>query len=521
MANGIYTSASLRFAENVSTFGFTPAIVGQKVSSGTASSGAVYEITTSAEADALYGANSILALKVRKFYESFNEQTKILTIGVNDNGSGVAATSTITFAGTPTSNGTATIRIGGTGFEYTITYLTTDTATTLAAQLVATITADTKALITATNLAGVVTLTARNKGTEMNRYPIDASITVIPGITVTPTAFAGGSVDPVATGLFSPLSNVKCAILAPFFARTALESFLDTKLNEGESLYSSYGYIYKSATESEINAEALSTTKDFNINLVVIFDHYTTATAKYFGSDTALNSIFEVASSLLATQVAQLSEGKVLDNYKIVYDAYPFIKKGEIVPNIGGKKQIARPFNEDILLGIVPTPSSVQLNSEMNAQEKQFVRKNGITMTEIDDTKTRVVCQGTYTVALSTYNVKINERLFLNQRICAVQLREDIQNELKKASSTLNLSTLKGKVTQDVFNKIVSIILTVLENEGKRQLFTQGIELDENGKPRVNINFIDATKQLIISFSAKMDGYPQSIDFGLTVKTTD
>ena len=80
--------------------------------------------------------------------------------------SAVAAAGTITFVTDATSSGTYYLSIGGDVITFAVAK--GDTVTEIAAKLVTAVTAELNALVTATNLAGVVTLTAKTAGVNGN-----------------------------------------------------------------------------------------------------------------------------------------------------------------------------------------------------------------------------------------------------------------------------------------------------------------------------------------------------------------
>ncbi|MCA9790134.1 MAG: phage tail sheath subtilisin-like domain-containing protein, partial [Cyanobacteria bacterium HKST-UBA05] len=147
-----------------------------------------------------------------------------------DNGSGVAAEGTVTFTGTVTASGTFNLYIGGRRVQVGVT--AGDSVTTIAAALVAAVTADPTLPVTAANTAGVVTLTAKNAGVNGNGIDIRANYYGAPGgettpagLTATIVAMATGATNPVLTTGLAALSDEQYDFIAfPYTDTTSLNA---------------------------------------------------------------------------------------------------------------------------------------------------------------------------------------------------------------------------------------------------------------------------------------------------------
>ena len=82
----------------------------------------------------------------------------------------VAGTSTITFAVNASSSGTYYFSIGGDVINFGVNKAATPTE--IAASMVTAITAESNIMVTAANVAGVVTLTSKNKGVNANEIKV-------------------------------------------------------------------------------------------------------------------------------------------------------------------------------------------------------------------------------------------------------------------------------------------------------------------------------------------------------------
>lgn len=153
---------------------------------------ALANIYSAADVAAAYGAGSqahLMALAAIKAYA----YADLSLITVADNEAGVAATGSITITGTADTQGVLRVNIGNAD-TLTVGVAANATAATVAAAVKAAIDAETSLPVTATASEGLVTLTAKNKGTHGNHIRICASNTA-EGITVAVKAMSGGDAD--------------------------------------------------------------------------------------------------------------------------------------------------------------------------------------------------------------------------------------------------------------------------------------------------------------------------------------
>jgi len=182
-------------------------VIGQMLATGTGVALTKYPITRADQAPALFGAGSQLAQMVAAFKVA-NRFTEVWAIGVAD-AAGTAAVRTITLTGAPTASGTLSLWIQNR--RIAVGVAATDTVTTIATAVAAAITADGTQSFTAAAVAGVVTLTAKHKGTcgsaidiRLNRYPDE---TTPPGIAVAFAETTAGATDPSIAPVLAALTN--------------------------------------------------------------------------------------------------------------------------------------------------------------------------------------------------------------------------------------------------------------------------------------------------------------------------
>jgi phage tail sheath gpL-like len=184
-------------------------LIGQKLSTGTATANQLQLITSGVQASALFGRGSMLQRMVNT-YRNNDPFTTLYVLPLDDNPAGTAGTGTIVLSGTPTQAGTLNFYVGGMLVQ--ISVATTDTAAALATRLASAITANEDLPVSATAATATVTLTAKHKGIEASDIPLylnyygQASGEYTPaGLTVTVNPISAGTGNPDLT---SPLSTV-------------------------------------------------------------------------------------------------------------------------------------------------------------------------------------------------------------------------------------------------------------------------------------------------------------------------
>jgi phage tail sheath gpL-like len=121
----------------------------------------------------------------------------------------VQAAATAVFAGTATAAGTVRIDICDTDkFGVTVSIPSGTAGTAVADLVVAALSNLTNPPFSAVNATGTVTVTADDHGTVGNYFGISATSST-PGVTVIPTAFAGGLTDPVLTDSLDAIEGIR------------------------------------------------------------------------------------------------------------------------------------------------------------------------------------------------------------------------------------------------------------------------------------------------------------------------
>lgn len=216
--------------------------VGQKVAAGSATAGALDQnILNDNSWDTLYGLNSQLAGMIRDF-RKINGVTEVDAISLDDNGSGVASTGTITVTGPATEDGSLSVIIGSErNFKFEVAISDTDSATVIGDAIEAAINANTQVPITAANVTGTVTMTADNDGTLGNSIGLEVNGSVA-GVTVAIAAMSGGLVDPIFTAVFDVVGKKRYqTIIWPWADVSEVVSFLDARFNVNNDILDGVG----------------------------------------------------------------------------------------------------------------------------------------------------------------------------------------------------------------------------------------------------------------------------------------
>ncbi|MEQ9943630.1 phage tail sheath C-terminal domain-containing protein [Pectobacterium aroidearum] len=194
-------------------------LVAQMLSSGTATPLNAVNVFSDEEAATLFGRGSMAHLMAAEAI-GCNSYLQLQVIGVSDAGAATAATGTLTLTGTATASGTVSAFVGATRVDVAVS--ADDTAATVAAALNTAIGQKTALPVTAAVAAGVVTLTAKNKGVAGNDITLRIASTAT-GLTAAATSMTGGDVDPdIAPALAAVFAAGHDIIVSPYATQAAL-----------------------------------------------------------------------------------------------------------------------------------------------------------------------------------------------------------------------------------------------------------------------------------------------------------
>lgn len=172
-------------------------LLGQKLAAGGAAENVLVRVTSAPQADALFGAGSMLAGMVRAAL-AIDSYTELLVLPLADSAAGVAATATIVVASPAMASGTIQMLIAGRAVSVGVA--SGDTAAAIATAIVAAITDASDMPVTAAATGATVTLTSRHKGEVGNTLDVRVNYyagQVLPaGVTLTISAFSNGAGNP-------------------------------------------------------------------------------------------------------------------------------------------------------------------------------------------------------------------------------------------------------------------------------------------------------------------------------------
>lgn len=262
-------------------------IVGQLGTGASATSGALntgVEGLSEAELRTLFG-NDHLYNTIINWKAANGGYSPLSVIGLDANGSGVAATATIAFSGTATADGTYTIACADErDFEVTVSVSSGDTATEVGAAVDAAFDALTNyPPFVLSNATGTATFTASDVGTIGNNYALKIDGTIA-GLTYTVTGFASGANDPTLTSIFDPIDGLRyTSILWPenWSASTSVVTdLLDARFNPSNDILDGRAYM----GYNETYANCLSLVGSLNSQSLVIAGNNKISTADQKGS---------------------------------------------------------------------------------------------------------------------------------------------------------------------------------------------------------------------------------------------
>lgn len=225
-------------------------LIGQKLSSGTATAGEVVLVGSLEDSAAYFGKNSMLHAMFETFFKA-SPYTRVFGLPMADAADSVAATGKYAFAGTATASGTYHAYIAG-KYHIACPVVAGESANTIAARFkskVDELFAMSSLPVSGTVLLGDVTLTCTWKGTTGNEifladnwYP---GQTTPAGITVTITQMASGATDPDIT---NPLVNLASEqytdVVNPYTDATNMDAIEEHLAAKWEALVGKEGISY-------------------------------------------------------------------------------------------------------------------------------------------------------------------------------------------------------------------------------------------------------------------------------------
>jgi len=210
---------------------FKRLIIGQRLAAGTVAADVPTRITSASTAEKSFGRGSMLSEMCAHVME-IDQWTETWAIALDDNGAGAAATGTIGLTGPSTAAGTLNLYIGGRRVQAAVG--SGDSATVVGDALAAAVNADTRLPVTAANVAGTVTFTARHKGecgndidVRMNYYGEETPA----GVGTVITVMSGGTGNPDISTTIAAIAASWYRWIAMPYTDTANLVLLETELD--------------------------------------------------------------------------------------------------------------------------------------------------------------------------------------------------------------------------------------------------------------------------------------------------
>lgn len=306
-------------------------IVAQMLATGTATALEPTLIFSDAMAATLFGYGSLAHLMAKAAITA-NPYLDLTVIGLEDADTAVAASGTITLAGTATASGSLVMYIGNQRLEIGIA------SQSLAADIAATLKAELDKYpglpVTASVAGAVVTLTAKNKGSITNQVDLEATCSAT-GITATIAAMSGGNVDPDIADALAKVFGEQYHIIA-----------------------------------SPYNSQ---------ISLTTLRDHLDAVSGPMEQRDAI--GIFAMDSALAAatTLSGQINAGRVLNTYLRGTRSPSYEMAAAMAAVLAFEEDPARPLNTLPLKGISAPP----VNERLSRTEQENLLHNGVTPLEV------------------------------------------------------------------------------------------------------------------------------------------
>ena len=223
-------------------------IIGQQMDSATQTAGVPFLASSASTVGGVCGYGSMIHSMLTGYLAN-DTAGKIYVLPIADGDATEAATGKITITAVATTGGTLSLYVAGVRVQIAVT--TSDTLATIATSLAAAINAKTALPVTASAAAGVVTVTAKNKGAHGNN--IDMRLNFLgtaggestpTGMALTITAMSGGSGTPDLEDALANLGDKGFDfIINPYTDTTSLDS-VKTLLSDSTGRWSYASQLY-------------------------------------------------------------------------------------------------------------------------------------------------------------------------------------------------------------------------------------------------------------------------------------
>lgn len=343
-------------------------VVGQKLATGNAIAGQLYENISEGDVIKKFGAGSMLQGQLDPIFKIFkdnasNKLPRVDVIPLDDDGAGVQATSDLVIgavSGTEaTESGEVIFYVAGR--KYTLPVVKGETIANIGAKF-ETLLTDANAPFSVSELTNTITMTARNKGSVGNSFPVkiegleyDGANWTIGNVSFVINAFTGGLTDPTLTGVLDVVDEIRYqTCLAPIEYGTdfLVKDFLDNRWNVNNKILD--GIAIYGDTDTKANLITLG--EGIDSQNVYIAGNQLQAETLFKGDLTKLPA-YQVQSQIGALRAMRLTESANILNFT------PASTYGAL-DGAGGKHIGSLPYFNTILKDIDVLPEKLGFKSD-------------------------------------------------------------------------------------------------------------------------------------------------------------
>lgn len=380
-------------------------VVGQKLAAGSAQANSIVKNILSNE-DNLFGSHSMLAGMIRKI-KQYNTDTRVDALVLDDNSNGNAATGSIVFTGTATSNGTIKFSFGSKkDYTYSISIEANDSASNIAEKLVTIVSSDDNIPVSLEASESTVTITALHKGLEFNTFGIYLEGEVA-GISVTIKQLVGGTSNPTISSLSNLIgeSRYQSIVIPSSYDFDVFSDFTKSRINSGDLILD--GVVFQVKIDDFENFE-----QNYNNEAAVIFADKKLST----GGSVSKEIGYISAASLVALEAKRLTSGANIADIVIATNG--------LLDATGGPALASKPLANTPISLIEPFDDTQTFS---NIEMKQLVQK-GFAVFGNNQASTQVIMGEVPTTYLTnSQGAKDNSFKYLNYFRTASCIREYFQ----------------------------------------------------------------------------------------------
>ena len=328
--------------------------------------------------------NGNLLIEAVKRFRKVNKYGKVFIIPLQDDIDAIKATATITFSGTVSQNTTFSF-MGQIGHKYIINAISGETFTQIADKVASAINDNANELFTASYASPILTLTARNGGTNMNNQCLNLSKIIIPGIEIDSTPFAGGAFDPNITSALEQVKNMRVNFVIPNFGWEVCNTQLSEKRTREFTNDQLSGYFITDMVKQIADIASLS------LPLPERYGAFVLSTIRNLDNiDGSYFDISDLHSYLVAVDVYAAASLQTFPDAILTRPSSPNYQ-----PNVGGPNMYFRTFNGTIL-PITPT-SPFYKSTILTGGEQQLVESKGLSFLNVDQLSQNVITSQLFT----------------------------------------------------------------------------------------------------------------------------